>query len=366
MSSNGRSIVIYLPDLSGGGAERLHLRLLPYFIKMGYRVTFLLDRLSGELLEPARAAGATLVALGADRQLKAVPKLTAFLSRERPDVLISNMEHMNVMAVLARRLARVRTRLIVTQHNAFSEQIKRRSWQFRILPTLYRLAIPRADHIVAVSAGVADDLAKTTGLPRQRMTVIYNGVVTEDFEQRQRQDPGHPWFTEEQPIILAMGRMVAQKDFGTLIKAFAIVARSSDARLLILGDGPQRDELEALVRTLGIGERVDMPGFKENALGFLSRSRLFVLSSRFEGFGNVVAEALACGTPVVSTDCPHGPAEILAGGQYGTLVPIAEPDAMAEAILECLGQEPDQAKLRSRGELFSMIECAKCYGGIFE
>lgn len=365
-STARRSLVIYLPDLSGGGAERLHARLMPYFSEIGFDVTFLLDRARGELMEPVKQAGARIVSLGATRQINALPKLVRFLKAEKPDILVANMEHMNVMAVLARRLAGVCTRIVVTQHNTFSEQVKRPSWQFRILPLLYRWAIPYAERIIAVSKGVADDLATASGVPRNRIDVIYNGVLTEDFEVRAAKKPDHPWFSEDVPVVLAMGRLVEQKDFATLIKAFAVVAERMPARLIILGEGPLRQELENMVGDLGLEQSVAMPGFSENAIAAIDRARLFVLSSRFEGFGNVVAEALACGTPVVSTDCPHGPAEILENGYYGALVPVGNTSALAEAILGALVQPWDSASLRKRGSFFSVAACARSYSQLFQ
>lgn len=363
LPSTRRTLTIYLPDLSGGGAERLHARLLPEFLRLGFDVTFLLDRERGELLAPVRALGARVVSLGADRQLKALPKLTKYLKSQQPDILISNMEHMNVMAVWARRLARVRTKIIVTQHNTFSEQARRRSWQWRVLPRLYRLALPSADRIVAVSEGVADDLATVTGIARQRMTVIYNGVVTEDFAERAEAAVDHAWFGEGQPTLLAMGRMVEQKDYPTLLEALTRMQRR-DARLLILGDGPLRPSLEALIARLGLSGRVDLLGFREDALAFLNRADLFVLSSKFEGFGNVVAEALACGTAVVSTDCPHGPAEILDHGRFGRLVPVGNAERLAKALDEALAAPDDPGPRVARGQLFSVRNCARTYAEV--
>jgi glycosyltransferase involved in cell wall biosynthesis len=337
------------------------VRLLPYFASAGFKVTFLLDREGGELMEPVRQAGGHIVSLGANRQVSALPKLVKFLKKENPHILISNMEHMNVMAILASKLARVRTRIVVTQHNTFSEQVKRPSWQFRILPLLYRLTMPLAGGIVAVSAGVAQDLSARCGLKQSSIKVIYNGVVTDDFQQRASGTPDHPWFSDNVPVVLAMGRLVEQKDFATLIQAFAEAAEQSLARLIILGEGPLRPKLETLVRRLNMADRIALPGFTENALAYLSRSRLFVLSSRFEGFGNVVAEALACGTPVVSTDCPHGPAEILDHGRYGTLVPVGDAPALAKAILSSLGEPRLPQILQARGAIFRVDACAQSY-----
>lgn len=354
------SLAVYLPDLSGGGAERLHLRLASEFLSAGVQVTFLLDREGGELMEAVPSACAIKV-LGVERQIKALPKLVAYLRREPPDILLCNMEHMNVMAVLARGLARAPTRIIATQHNAFSEQIRRPSWQWRALPRIYRAVLPRADAIVTVSSGVADDLARVAGLDRGSMTVIHNGVVTSDFAERMAGEPEHPWFSDAAPVILAMGRFVPQKDFETLIDAFGRLAPQSPARLMILGDGPLRSRMAEQIGRLGLTERVALPGFVDNPLPWLRQARLFVLSSRFEGFGNVVAESLGCGTPVVSTDCPYGPAEILGGGAYGALVPVGDPDALCGAMLAALGAEPDRAGLMERAQTFSVARCADRY-----
>jgi glycosyltransferase involved in cell wall biosynthesis len=354
------SVVIYLPDLGGGGAERLHIGLAVKFMEAGLTVTFLLNQQKGELL-PQVPSGCKVETLRANRQLRALPKLASYLRRVQPDVLIANTEHMNVMSVFARGLARVPTRIIAIQHNNFSEQSKLPNWQFRFLAPLYRMVLPFADAIVAVSGGVADNLAKSTGLSRSGMTVIYNGVVTADFNERASAEPDHPWLADDKPLVLGIGRLVRQKDFATLIAAFANIKNSSSARLMILGDGPMRDELVNLTRSLGLEDRVCLPGFVENPLPYLRRATLFVLSSRFEGFGNVIAEALACGTPVVSTDCPHGPFEILDGGRYGDLVPVGNPEALGRAILSALARSPDREMLRRRGRVFNMATCAATY-----
>jgi glycosyltransferase involved in cell wall biosynthesis len=335
-------------------------------IDQGYRVIFLLDRVQGELLSQV-PAGCEIKGLCGGRQIRALPKLVRYLKRTRPDLLIANMEHMNVMAVMARALAQAPTRIVATQHSTFSEQIKRRSWQFRALPLIYRLAMPFADAIVAVSRGVADDLASAAGLRRTAMTVIYNGVVADDFDTRAAREPEQQWFADGRPVVLGMGRLVAEKDFATLIRAFERVAQATDAKLVILGEGPLRASLEDQVKSLGeLSNRIALPGFVANPLPLLRRARLFVLSSRAEGFGNVIAEALACGTPVVSTDCPFGPAEILDHGQFGTLVPVGNADALGRAILNGLRQEPDRAELVRRGRLFSVAKCASNYGRLME
>lgn len=355
-----RSLIIYLPDLSGGGAETLHARLLPEFSKADIDVTFLVTSDRGELADGLRARGARIVSLQARQQIGALPRLVRFLRREKPDMLIANSEHANLVAVTARRLAGVKTRIVVTQHSVFSIQVERRPWKYRLLPPLTRLILPLADEIVAVSAGVADDLATHAHVSRQRIRVIHNGIVSAEVEETVS-DVSVPPSDNNPPTVLSIGRLVELKDFATLIRAFAIVARKSDARLVILGEGPERPRLEALIGEYGLEDRVSLPGFTPDVSADLKRARLFALASRAEGFGNVIAEALACGTPVVSTDCPYGPAEILDHGRYGRLVTVGKPALLAKAILEELQKVPDREMLKKRGRSFSTETCARAY-----
>jgi glycosyltransferase involved in cell wall biosynthesis len=218
-----------------------------------------------------------------------------------------------------------------------------------------------ADAVVSVSNGVADDLAQCAGVPREDITVIHNGVVTTNVDRLASAEPAHPWFAGETPVIVAMGRLVPQKDFKTLLAALASVQDSCCARLLVLGEGPMRAELESLATSLGLADRVAFPGFVDNPWPYLSRADLFVLSSRFEGLPNVIVEALACGTPVVSTNCPHGPFEILDGGRYGVLVPVGDPTALGEAILSALSRSVDREQLKRRGRAFNVESCGAAY-----
>ena len=360
----GKSLVVYLPDLAGGGVERIHINLAPHFLAAGLKLTFLLDRRAGSLVDKI-PPGVDVHVLNASRQIAAIPRLVRYLQSHRVDCLLSNMEHANVICVWARRLAGARTKIIATQHNSFSDQVRRRSWKFKILPQLYHWTLPSADSIVCVSDGVARDLAKMCGLDRGRMRVIYNGVVTGDMKRLADEPVDHPWFTSGEPVLVAAGRLVKQKDYPTLLKAFAKLTKQKPSRLLILGEGPLRGELRALAKRLAIVDRVDMPGFVENPLRYMRRAAAFVLASRFEGFGNVLAEAMACGTPVVSTDCPHGPSEILDFGRYGRLAPPGQPDALAAAILATLNSPLRAEDLKSRAESFSATQCALSYLSLF-
>jgi glycosyltransferase involved in cell wall biosynthesis len=259
------------------------------------------------------------------------------------------MGHANVVALWAARLARQGTPVIVTEHNTLSQASLQESripgW---LWPPLVRMFYPWAQSVVAVSQGVADDMAVTARFPRHRIEVVYNPVITPAMISLARQAPGHPWFAPGQPpVILGTGRLTRQKDFLTLLRAFAEVRRCRTARLMILGEGEDRSLLESTAADLGVAEDVALPGFQENAMAYMAKSAVFVLSSAWEGLPTVLIEALAAGTRVISTDCPSGPREILQGGRLGTLVPVGDAAALAAAILRTLGQPGGEIPLEA-------------------
>jgi glycosyltransferase involved in cell wall biosynthesis len=221
---------------------------------------------------------------------------------------------------------------------------------------------PWADAVIAVSDGVAEQVASLTGMPRERITTIYNPVVTPELLWRSREPVDHPWLAPGQPpVVLGVGKLKIQKGFRTLIRAFARVRAARPARLVILGEGARRRTLEALVDELGLREDVALPGYVENPWAWMSRASVFALSSRWEGLPGALIEAMACGCPVVSTDCPSGPAEILEGGVYGPLVPVGDAGALARAILELLDAPPDPARLRARAAAFCVDPALERY-----
>jgi glycosyltransferase involved in cell wall biosynthesis len=194
---------------------------------------------------------------------------------------------------------------------------------------------------VAVSRGAADDLARSTGLRRELVQVVYNPVITPGMLAQARRAPEHPWFAKDQPsVILGAGRLTAQKDFRSLVRAFAAVRATRPVRLMILGEGEERPALEALARELGVSDDVSLPGFRPDAIACMASAALFVLSSAWEGLPTVLIEALAVGTPVVSTDCPSGPREILQDGRLGALVPVGNVAALSRAMSEALDRAP--------------------------
>jgi glycosyltransferase involved in cell wall biosynthesis len=350
-----QSIAIFLPNLAGGGAERVNILLASQFIKADVKVTFVLQSRTGELIEKI-PQGAHVISFDRPRTLACVKPLVRFLEREQPDILLSNMGHNNIVSVWATKLARSPTRVIAVQHSAISFETRHtKNWQHKMLPLLYRLFLPWAHGIVAVSHGVADDLTATTGLPRNRITAIHNPVITPDFEALAAAKADHEWLTDNgPPYILSVGRLTQQKDHATLIRAFAEISSETPARLLILGAGEKRMELDNLVRQLGLSDRVCFAGFQENPVPFMRKAAALVLSSQYEGFGNVIVEALACGTPIVSTDCPYGPKEILESGYYGRLVPVSDSHALGRAIFDTLNEPPRTELLKARGLTFTV------------
>jgi glycosyltransferase involved in cell wall biosynthesis len=357
------SIAIYMPDFMSGGVQRQQLRLAPSLIAAGHDLTFVVHRADGALVDKVPAE-AKVVVLGVKRTVSAIRPLARYIKSARPDIVVANMGHPNLVALAANKLAGKATRVVACHHSHLSNQSKAEGeWQHKILPFLIRRFLRYADAIVAVSQGVADDLARVADVPRERIDVIYNPAVPDDVATLAAQPAGHPWLGQPEPVVIAIGRLVPLKEFGMLIAA---TAGLPDARLVIMGEGPMLDPLKEEAERVGMSDRVDFAGFQANPYAFLSRARLFVLSSKYEGFGNVIAEALACGTPVVSTDCESGPSEILDGGRFGTLVPVGDQAAMTAAMSAALAGPHDRAALIARGMEFSVSRAAAAYLALFD
>jgi glycosyltransferase involved in cell wall biosynthesis len=326
-------LAIFLPSLSGGGAERAMLNLAHGLAESGYSVDLVLAQAKGPYLDDVHDT-VRIVDLQASRVLASIPALARYLRRERPKAVVSALNYANVVALWARRLAGSSSRVLVNEQNTISRSAgnsaRRRQ---RLVPHLVKLFYPWADYVIGNSEGVAEDLAQVTGLPPSQLKMLYNPVVTPEVRERARSPLDHPWFAAGQPpVVLAVGRLTRQKDFPSLIRAFAQVRQTRPARLLILGEGVDRPALEELVNELGLGDDVAMPGFVDNPYAYMSRASLYVLSSRWEGLPTVLIEALYCGPSIVATDCPSGPKEILANGKHGALVPVGDVTALAQAI----------------------------------
>jgi glycosyltransferase involved in cell wall biosynthesis len=328
------TIALFIPSLGASGAERVAVNLGGALLKAGRPVDLVVAQGQGNLREEL-PAGLRLVDLESSRLLYSLPGLARYLRRERPLGLISFMDHANIVALFARALSGRSTRLVVTVHNTLSVATARaNNRRSRLLPLFIRAFYPSADEVVAVSQGAADDLVRTTGLPADKVDVIYNPVITPDLLAARNAPPPHPWLEQgETPVVLGVGRLTAQKDFPTLIRAFALVRRQRVARLIILGEGQERPRLEALVAELGVGQDVALPGYQPVVPAYMARAAVFVLSSAWEGLPTVLIEALALTRSIVSTDCPSGPSEILQHGRLGRLVPVGDPEALCQAIV---------------------------------
>lgn len=299
--------------------------------------------------------GARIVDLKAHRVLASLPGLVRYLSRERPHAMLSALWHANVVAVCARSMARVSMRLVLSEHStATLSAANAEQRRARLLPVFMRLTYRKADAIIAVSEGVADDLATLLRMERSGITSIYNPIVTPKLFELAAEPVNHAWFANgEPPVILGAGRLAAAKDFQTLIRAFALVRKDRPARLMILGEGERRPELEALARQLGVEFDVALPGFVANPYKYMRKASVFVLSSRWEGLPSVLVEAMACGTPIVSTDCMSGPREILEDGRHGRLTPVGDSVSLAAAMISQL-VAPSATTVVQRANAFTL------------
>ncbi len=290
---------------------------------------------------------------------KDAPPLAAirrYLHKAKPRAVLSFLNYPNTVLLLAASLHRGDTRFIVSVRNHMSVAAAlNESARVRSVPRLMRRLFGRADVVVTPSQGVADDVAAITGICRDRITVIYNPVFRPELATMAEAPVNHPWLVDgNEPVIVGAGKFKPQKDFPTLLRAFAKVRAERPARLIVLGQGEGEKALREMSRTLGIAADVDFPGHVANPFAYYRRASVFVLSSVWEGLPNALIEAMACGCPVVSTDCPSGPSEILDGGRFGALVPVGEAETMAKAILATLGSTPSRTQLIERAREFSL------------
>ncbi len=349
------SIALFLPTTRGGGAERNFLRLAGGLRDRGYDVTVVVADTRG----PNRTwvpDGVELVDLRMWLLPLSLFPLARFLRRRRPDVLLSALNGANVVALAARMLARTAVPMVVTERNTLSQwradaRTIRRRW---IIPWLVRRLYPRAERVVGVSQGVADDLAEFTGIERARIDAIPNPVVDEQLAERAAGQAQDAEVVADGPVVVSVGRLVPHKDHPTLLRAFAKTrGEIPGAQLVVLGDGPARRSIERQVSELGLDDAVHLLGFLDNPYAWMARSQVLAMSSRYEGLPTVIIEALACGARVVATDCPSGSAEILEHGRWGWLVDIGDVDGFATALTAALRAgrwpaPPDEALDRYR------------------
>lgn len=355
-------VAVFIPNLEGGGAERVTANLIGGLVRSGISVDLLVVRAQGPNL--ARIPPQVRVTeLGAPRTLQAVRPLAAWLKRERPDALLAVMDSAAAAAMAARRLARVPTRLVAVLHSAtWMQATATIPFGERWLPLALRGLLVDTDAIVAVSQGAAGELTQLFPWLRGKVQTIYNPVVTSELLARAQDPPQHPWLIQtEVPVVVAVGRLCAAKDFATLIEAFALLRARRQVRLIVFGDGELRAALEAQVARLNLGDSVQLPGWTDNPWAALRSASLFVLSSEYEALPTVLIEALACGTPVVATDCRFGPREVLQDGKLGRLTPVRDAAALAGAMAETLDQPLAAETLQAGAQAFSETLCTNQY-----
>jgi glycosyltransferase involved in cell wall biosynthesis len=371
-------LLFVLPSLGGGGAERASVDLLRGIHRERFLVSLALFSCSGSFV-PQVPPDVQVHDLrgGGQNDPRLVWRLADLLRREQPDVVLSVLRYANLVTLLARRLSGSRARVVVNEQNLPSAEFALfgggavKSWAIRRL-------YPEADRTTAISRGIARELTSRYGVPDDRVVVIHNPVDIARVQALAAKPPQHPWLQptpgfaarRQYPLLVAVGRLHPQKGFAYLIRAFAQVRKIRPCSLIILGEGPERANLERLIAALALGSDVALPGFYENPYSVMRHATLFVLSSIYEGFGNVLVEALALGTPVISTRCPVGPDEIITDGVHGLLIPPANEDALTQVILGALADDELRSRLSANGPArasdFSLERIVEQYESEFE
>jgi len=357
------SIALFLPTLTPGGIERCMLNLASGFIQQGVNVDLIVADYRGDFISKIPDDTA-VVDLGVDRVLKSILPLREYLTNTEPDVLLVGHTHANIAAVIAGKMSRTETTVAIGVHNTHSLSASTsQNTKSKIKQQLYRQLYVQADQVIAVSNGAKKYTVNHTPLTESDISVIYNPVVTKELYAEASQSVEHRWINDDSiQVILGAGRLVDQKDFETLLRAFGkVIEKNSQARLLIAGAGPKEQELENLQSELGIRDQVELVGYLDNLSAYMNAADLFVLSSESEGFGIVLVEAMAVGTPVVSTDCPHGPSEILKNGEYGQLVDVGDEEAMASSIRYVLSNKYKPKRVEERAKEFTVSKIANKY-----
>lgn len=361
-----KPIAILLPTLACGGTERVVINLIKGLTARNVPLELVLARAEGDFLSDV-PTGVKVVDLKTDfgfnirdkANLKLISSLVNYFRSEKPDIVLANLYTFNVLAAIAQKLSGISTNLILVEHNPiFNRDYK----PGRLLTTLMSWFYPKVN-VVAVSNGVAQALESNLKLKPNSVKVIYNPVIDQRLRQLANAPIEHPWFQPHQPpVFLAVGRLHLQKNYPPLIQAFALLRQQRPAHLIILGDGEEiQKQLEALIEQLGIGADVCLAGYEANPYAYMSQADVVVLSSRWEGLPTVLIEAMACGCQLVSTDCPYGPQEILAGGKYGRLVPVDDVPALALAMQQAIDAPINPDQLKQRAENFSLEQAVEEY-----
>ena len=369
-----KKVAFFGPQYGMGGAGRVCAAVGKALAKMRYDVDFLVDGSYSEdsYLEEGLPDNCRVVRLTeADYSgfgynpvgfLGLTFYLLKYLINENVDVLISNLTKFNVISASA-SVVQNSVGVVLVEQNLLRTKLTRRG---HIIPYLVQAHYPLADMVLAVSSDVRKDLCENHGISASKCRTIPNPLNVQDVVSKSIQTVDHDWFQSNIPVILGVGRFVEQKQFSLLLEAFERLTRRREARLVLAGDGPLMDDLRALAAELRIDERVDFLGFVSNPYKYMKRAELLAISSKYEGFGVVVTEALACGTPVVSTNCPGGPSDILNDGEYGELVDVGNARGLADAMAYTLDDPPDPERLVKRARHYRADKVADRYAKVID
>lgn len=355
---NSRPIAVYFPSFAGGGAERSLIRLINHWVATGLSVRLFVNQAKGPLIDQLDPR-VPVTALGAKSSLRNVRRLAQSLAKDPPQSLYTALLSPNVAGSLAHLWVRARFPLISLIRNHLSAELAAQPrWRRILIKPLLRFAYARSTTIGCVASEIAEDLQSTFHLPSGKCQTTFNPV---ELATGQDQQPRPLYFPKTGPVVLSIGRLVTQKNYPCLLDSFARLRRQRACRLVILGTGPLEADLKAQARALGIAGDVTFAGFQTNADAALAHADLFLHTADFEGFPNVIAEALAAGCPVVATRSAGGAAEILDGGRFGDLAPPNDPQAIASLALTALDRPVDRPALRTRARRFSISEISARY-----
>lgn len=357
-----KKIAFFIPSLNGGGAERMMVNKANYLSQQGYLVDLILIRKEGPYL-PLVDPQVNIIDLKSSRAATSIFKLISYFKKDTPDVILSALTHINILTVIAKVFSRKNIKVVVSQRNMYSPKLGRGVLN-KLMHALAICCYKKADAVIAISDGVKESLVNSLNMKPDSINTIYNPAYSLESVELSYEKPSHYWFSLGTPVILSVARLEEVKDFSTLIKAFALLRKEINAKLIILGEGSERGKLESLINKMELQNDVDLVGFVDNPHAYMRAADLFVLSSKREGFGNVIVEAMACGTPVVSTNC-SGPKEVLEDGKWGRLVPVSDISALADAMKESL-KHPSSVDVTERAKAFSVEKIAQEYLAVLE
>lgn len=338
-----KKVSFFLPSLNGGGAERVTVNLINNLVELNVDVHLVLIKKQGVFLQDV-SEKVKIIDLSSKRAAFSIFPLVNYLNNENPDYLISSLNYLNVIALLAKKFSKVKTKFYITEHSTISQRLKNLKGTGKLVPMLMRNLYNGADRIICVSKGIQDDLISALKLNNPNICVIYNPIDFKKIEKLKTERIEHPFFCDEIPVIIGVGRLIPEKNFELLINAFLEVRKYRICKLIILGSGPLEKKLKDIIQNSDHSNDIALVGFQKNPYAWMNQSEIFVLSSLTEGLPTVLIEAMSVGCKVISTDCPSGPKEIILSSQTGVLVPNNNLKILVNEILNALDSKEIETK----------------------